>query len=67
MRLCWYRRVLQEHWWDCAGTAEYYRSTWKAVLVLHSTIRALRVLVHSGGDSGTAEYYRNSGKAVLAQ
>ena len=41
VRLCWYRRVLQEHCWGCAGTAEYYRSTREAVLVLHSTIGAL--------------------------
>ena len=41
VRLCWYRRVLQEHWWECAGTAEYYRSTRETVLVLHSTIGAL--------------------------
>ena len=59
-RLCWYRRVLQEHSGGCVGTAEYYKSTDEAVLVWQTTIEAL-----GGCCVGTAKYYRNTREAVL--
>ena len=49
-RLCWYSRVLSEHFTyrellehsrGCVGTAEYYKNTREAVLVQQSTIGAL--------------------------
>ena len=52
-RLCWYRKVLTEHSGGCAGTAEYYRSTREAVLVLHRNIVAL--LEHLGECSGLVQ------------
>ena len=74
-KLCWYRKVLQEHSGGCAGTAEYYRSTRQAVLVQESTIEALERLCryrrilkeHLGGSIGTAEYYRSNRQTVLVQ
>ena len=40
-KLCWYNRILQEHFGSCIGTEEYYRSTREAVLVQRSIIGAL--------------------------
>ena len=44
MRLCWYKRVLQEHWGGSAVSNEYYRSIREAELVQQSTTGALGIL-----------------------
>ena len=64
-RLCCYSGLLWEHPRGCGGTAEYYRSSLKSLLVHKSTNGAL--MEHSGGCAGTAAHYRSTGEAVLVQ
>ena len=44
MRVCWYRRVLLEHWGCSAVSEEYYKSIREAELVQQSTTAALGML-----------------------